>query len=138
MRYDLDLLREFCAEIGLDAKARDDRLLEVFLGGGAVLCFQNFDRDGDCLIGFTDVPWHGHGNLTFNDARGYHVELDPLDLLSGLRSGDVLVCERQLKGTLVDRWLVHKLYNDEFGELEPGERIIVRRACCGEADGCRG
>jgi hypothetical protein len=40
----------------------------------------------------------------------------------------VLVCEREIEGLTVDRWLVHSEYNDEFTYLEEGERIIVRRA----------
>jgi len=40
----------------------------------------------------------------------------------------VLVCEREVAGRTVDRWLVHCEYNDEFKYLEEGERIVARRA----------
>lgn len=63
----------------------------------------------------------------FVDARGNYVELDYLNLLTGLKEGRVLVCEREVKGQMVDRWLVHCEYNDEFKYLEKDERIIVRR-----------
>jgi hypothetical protein len=130
MHYDLELLGEFCRECGLAMRQPDESTLEVFLGDGAILCFRNAEREEDCLVGFSDTPWHAHGDLMFADARGHAVELGPLDILSGLSAGEVLLCERDLQGAIVDRWLVHRQYNDEFGHLDHGERIIVRRAAC--------
>ena len=127
MRYDLDLVNQLCREIGLIVRADTDRRVEVDLGRDAVLCFQNAEREEDCLIGFLGTPWHTHDNLMFDDARGNYVELDYLNLLAGLKEGRVLVCEREVKGRMVDRWLVHCEYNDEFKYLEEDERIIVRR-----------
>jgi len=40
MRYDLDVLDEFCREIGLNARMADSLSLQVFLGDGAVLSFK--------------------------------------------------------------------------------------------------
>ena len=133
MRYDLDILNEFCREIGLNARMRDNSSLEVFLGDETILCFQNAELDEDCLMGFANTPWHTHGDLEFSDHHGHFVELDPLNLLSGLCSGDVLICEQEVSGNLIDRWLVHKVYHDEFQHLMPGERLIVRPAGCAEA-----
>jgi hypothetical protein len=131
MRYDLAVLDEFCRDIGLTAQMADSVSLHVLLGDGAVLCFQNAERDEDCLIGFLDCPWHFHGDdLEFDDHHGHFVVLDLLNLLSGLCSGEVLICEREVSGKLADRWLVHKVYNDELEYLKPGERLIVRRAGC--------
>jgi hypothetical protein len=127
MRYDLDLLSEFCREIGLLARMADPSTLEVIVGDDAVLCFQNAEREEDCLMGFLDTPWHTHGDLMFADPRGYYIELDPLNVLTGLRGGEVLVCELQKEGVLIDRWLLHSEYND-FKHMQPGERITVRRA----------
>ena len=126
MRYDLDLVDQLCREIGLLVHMDIDRV-EIDLGRGAVLCFENAEREQDCLIGFLGMPWHTHDNLMFADARS-DIELDYLDLLTGLKEGRVLVCEREVEGRTVDRWLVHNEYNDEFKYLEEGERIIVRRA----------
>lgn len=39
-----------------------------------------------------------------------------------------LVCEREVERTVIDRWLIHSEYNDEFKYVQPGERVIVRRA----------
>jgi hypothetical protein len=128
MRYDLEVITQFCREIGLPARTEAGQRVEVNLGQDAILCFQNAEREEDCLIGFLGMPWHTHDNLMFGDARGNYVELDYLNLLTGLKEGRVLVCEREVEGRAVDRWLVHSEYNDEFKYLEEGERIIVRRA----------
>ena len=79
-------------------------------------------------MGFLGTPWHVHDDLMFADGRGYYIELDYLNLLTGLKEGQVLVCEREVENRTVDRWLVHSEYNDEFKCLEAGEQIIVRRA----------
>jgi hypothetical protein len=128
MRYDLDLVNQLCREIGLVVRLNNDHRIEVDLGRDAILCVQNAEREEDCLIGFLGMSWHEHDNLMFADARGNYIELDYLDLLTGLKEGRVLVCERDVKGRTVDIWLVHSEYNDELKHLEEGERIIVRRA----------
>lgn len=128
MRYDLDLVNQLCREIGLIVRLHNEHHIEVDLGRDAILCVQNAEREEDCLIGFFGMPWHTHDNLMFADAHGNYIELDYLDLLTGLEDGRVLVCEREVKGQTVDIWLVHSEYNDEFKYLEESERIIVRRA----------
>ncbi len=128
MRYDLELIIQLCREIGLPARTTADQRVDVDLGQGAVLCFQNAEREEDCLIGFLGMPWHTHDNVIFGDARGNYVELDYLNLLTGLKDGRVLICERGMDGRIVDRWPVHSEYNDEFKYFEEGERMIVRRA----------
>ena len=64
----------------------------------------------------------------FCDARGNCIELDYFDLLSGLKDGRVLVCEREVEGRTDDRWLIHSACNDAFKYLDEGERIMIRRA----------
>jgi len=102
MRYDLDLVNQLCREIGLPARMDTDSRVEIDLGRGAVLCFQNAEREEDCLIGFLGMPWHTHDDLMFVDARGNYINLDYR--------------------------LVHSEHNDEFKYLKEGKRIIVRRA----------
>jgi hypothetical protein len=128
MRYDLDLIDQLCREIGLTLRLHNDHRIEVDLGRNAILCFHNAQKEEDCAIGFLGMPWHFHDNLMFSNARGNYVELDYLDLLTGLKEGRVLVCEQEMNGRTVDVWLVHGEYNDLFKYLEEGERIIVRRA----------
>lgn len=128
MHYDLKMICELCEELGLAARLHDERCAEIDLGDSGLLCFQNAEQERDSLIGFRGTPWHTHGDLTFVDGRGHYVELDYLDLLTGLAEGNVLVCERLQDGKLMDRWLIHRDYNNEFKYMEPGEQIIARRA----------
>ncbi|QQO12741.1 hypothetical protein JJB99_25295 [Bradyrhizobium diazoefficiens] len=128
MHYDLDLVNQLCREIGLIVRLDTADRIEINLGRNAVLYFQNAEREDDCVIGFLGVPWHVHDNLIFADARGNYIELDYLNLLTGLKDGRVLIREREVKGRTEDLWVVHSDYNDEFKYLEEDERIIVRRA----------
>ncbi len=128
MRYELDLIHELCQEIGLPSRIAAQQCVEVDVGDGAVLCFRNAGKDDDCLIGFLGTPWHTHDNLMFADARGHYVELNYLDLVTALKEGRVLVSERHVDGRLIDRWLIHSEFNDEFRYLQEGEQIVVRRA----------
>jgi hypothetical protein len=127
-RHDLALLHEFCGDIGLRSHIVEQRV-DVDLGEGAVLCFQNRERDEDCAAGFLDTPWHFHGDLMFSSRDGY-IEVNCLDLISGLKKGTVLVCERWKNGAVVDRWLEHSIYNhvgSSFKHMEDGEKLVVRR-----------
>ena len=164
MRYELDLIYQLCHEIGLlarmvaDQRVGANQRVEVDLGQGAVLCFQNSEHEADCLIGFLHdriaegeefhqdnrnaegyefpgIDWHAHGNLTFADARGYCVKLDYLDLVVGLQEGRVLICEREVEGRTY-RWLIHSEYTG-FRDIQAGERIIVRRAVTHPAETSR-
>ena len=129
MRYDLELVSQFCREIGLLASPPSGQVVEVDLGQGAVLYFENAAHaEDDCAIGFVGVASHFHGDPSFMDARGNHIEMDYLDLLIGLKDGSVLICELEVDGRTSERWLIHSKYNDEFGYMQEGERIIVRRA----------
>ena len=128
MRYDLDFLEAFCSEIGLPALRPGGDVLDVNLGGGAILTFRNAEQDVDCLIGFSGTPWHAHGGLSFNDPRGHFIDVDVLGLLTGLKDGNVLICERYLHGRLIDRHLIHSDVNDEFRDMLEGEQLVIRRA----------
>lgn len=127
MPYDLDLILQLCGEVGLPARLTDDRV-EVELCQGAVLHFQNAEDEKDCLIGFPDTPWHTHGHLKFSDPHGRYVEIDYLDVIVALGDGRVLICERQTTDGTVDRWLIHRDYDDELRWLEQGEQLVIRRA----------
>ena len=128
MRYDLGTILQLCEELGLSAIMRSDQRIDIGLGQGVTLYFQNADRDEDCLMGFLDVAWHTHGDVLFADAHGNSIELNYLDVLVGLSDGQVLVCELQSGGRAVDRLLIHSKYSDEFRHLRLDEQIVVRRA----------
>ena len=127
MRYDIELIHQLCREIGLSARKQSDRRVDIDLGGDAILSFQNAEAEDDCLVGFLSTPWHAHGDLIFA-ALGNYVELDCLEIVAGLKEGRVLICERQVEGRTLDRWLTHSECNDEFKYLEEREQIVVRRA----------
>lgn len=127
MRYDLTLIHELCGELGLRSSARSNDLLEIELSQNAVLCFQNAERDEGCLAGFKGTPWHTHDDFLFDDGRGSFIEVNYLDILTGLKEGKVLIGERWQKGKALDRWLVHCEYNDEFKFMEQGEEIRAYR-----------
>jgi len=125
--YDFELIQELCQESGLCSRIRSSDRLEVELGEGVVLLFQNAEREEDCAVGFEGMPWHVHEPFTFADS-GRYIEMDYLDMVSGLKNGLVLVCERWRGANLLERWLIHCEYNDEFKYMEEGEEIRVRRA----------
>ncbi|MDB6122736.1 MAG: hypothetical protein JWQ71_1729 [Pedosphaera sp.] len=127
MRYDFELIHELCQELGLRSCIRTHERLEIELGEAVVLCFQNAERDEDCLAGFEGTPSHTHGDFMFVDGRSYYTEMNYLDVLTGLKDGEVLICERWNGGRVSDRWLVHRSYNDEFKYMEEGEEIRIRR-----------
>ena len=128
MRYDLRLIHELCGELNLRSSIVADDFLEVDLGGDAVLCFVNSEDDKDCLIGFKGTPWHAHDDFVFTDQRGYVTQLNYLDVLTGLREGKVLVCERWRSASLADRWLVHSEFNDELNYMQEGDEIRIWKA----------
>ncbi len=133
MRYDINLIHELCREIGLSSRIDADQRVEVDLGQGAVLSFQNSEKEEDCLIGFLGTPWHTHDDLMFTDTRGNYAELEYLDLVIGLKEGRVLICELLVQDRVVDRWLTHRDYNNESKYMEEGEQIVVRRAATNAA-----
>jgi len=45
-----------------------------------------------------------------------------------LKEGQVLICELQKEGRVVDRSLIHSKYNDQFEHIRQDEQIVVRRA----------
>jgi hypothetical protein len=128
VRYDLQLIQELCVELQLRSAALSAEEVEVDLGGGAVLCFVNSEHDQDCLVGFKGTPWHAHDDFTFHDRQGNCVELNYLDVLTGLKEGKVLVCERWQSGLLADRWLLHAELHDEFRYINEGEEVRVWKA----------
>ncbi|MDP6705702.1 MAG: hypothetical protein QF893_05115 [Alphaproteobacteria bacterium] len=137
MRYDLALIEELCGEIGLPAVMRSPDRLAIELAEGAVLCFENYEKD-DCLVEFESTPWHVHGDFHFaGDGDG--VEMTYFDAVAGIVEGHALVCERWNRGALVDRWLDHRDRIDDFRYMDAGDEIKVRwivpKAPPAQADG---
>jgi hypothetical protein len=126
MRYELELIAQLCQEIGLRATSSADEVA-IELAAGVSLVFQNAEQDVDCLVGFNGTPWHVHESFTFVDGRGNYIEMDYLDVITGLADGRVLVCDRTELNDVADRWLIHKDHNNEFQHMELGEHITVWR-----------
>jgi len=128
MRYDLKLIHELCQELGLRSRVQSDALLDIELGDDCVLFFQNTEGEDDCMVGFHGTtPWHSHGDFIFADCRGYFAELSYLDVISGLKEGIILICERWIDDRLLDRWLIHRDFNNEFKYMDEREEVRVRR-----------
>ena len=131
MLYDLSLISSFCTELGV-AHKRTDRFLEIELGRGVVLIFQNHVQDNDCAVFFKGTAWHTHGDFIFVGPEGRYLEVNYLDAIQGLIEGAVLVCDLWTEGKFVDRWVTHCKYNDEFKSLQPGEEVRVWRPTFGD------
>ncbi len=128
MPFDLDLLVEYCRELGFHCMRTTPEELAIELGHGATLCFVNFPNDSDCLLGFRETGWHTHDTpFLFGNSRGC-AEFDSLGVLAALKSGELLILEQWSGGKLADRSLIHHVYNDEFGNAGPDDEFRVYRA----------
>ncbi len=130
MQYDLSLILDFCNELGLQCVRRSAGAIAIRIGDGSELIFQNDDKD-DCLVGFEGTAWHTHGSPVIFASRTHSIEVDYLDIVSGLQDRTILICELWRNGALSDRWLVHRDFIDEFRHLEDGEEIRIRPATAG-------
>ncbi len=130
MHYDLAAIEKLCIELELEHELTGNSVA-VKLDSKATLRFKNYrsEEDGtdDCLVGFDSTPSHSHGDLEFY-AREMSLDMNYLQALTAAVDGVVLICERWENEELVDRWLVHKDYIDEFNYLGPNEEIRIRRA----------
>ena len=127
MRYDIKLIYDLCKELGLRGRMKSDKEIEIESRDGAILRFQNDERDEDCLVGFDGTPWHTHDDFIFVDSQSHYVEMDYMDVVAGLKDGRILVCELWQTGQLKDRWLIHRDHNNEFDHMDEHDEIRVRR-----------
>ncbi|MBL8012374.1 MAG: hypothetical protein JNN05_00865, partial [Candidatus Omnitrophica bacterium] len=89
--YDLDALEKLSSKIGFVCSRKSADALEISILDGAVLSFENWRKEQDTFIGFKTTPWHTHGEvmLTFGDAS--YVEVNELEVLKGIKSGDIVI-----------------------------------------------
>jgi hypothetical protein len=125
VRYDLKLIHDLCVEVGFHSHIQSEDRIEIELGKGAILLFLNAAHDEDCLVCFEGTPWHTHDTIMFADNDGRNIEVDYLNLVTGLKNGLILICESWIEGQLSDRWLIHRDYNDELRYLSKNEEIRV-------------
>ncbi len=126
MLFDLGMVADLCEEVGLRCVRRSPDEVGLPLEPGVTLLFGNAPTENDCYVGFEGTEWHTHDGLTCSDQHGYYIELNYLDLVTGLADGTVLVCELWARGALADRWLVHRDFVDEFRHLQDGDEIRIR------------
>ena len=129
MHYDLATLREFAAELSMEADLVSEGLLHISFGQGVVLVFKNYaEPDGpDCLIAFEGSPWHQHGKLGLMKGEGYYIDLDELEVLQGIKEGKLVLGERLVDGELRRRWLTHVEEPQSLQYMEPKEELRFRR-----------
>jgi hypothetical protein len=125
--YDLDLVETLSENLVRIGFLREADRVEIEFQPGMVLCFVNHPRDPESLIGFKGTPWHVHGAFKFMDKDYNYIEMDYGDMILGLTEGTVLVCERWHQGQLINRWLTHIEYSDEFGNLKYTDELRFKR-----------
>lgn len=126
MRYRLEELAAFAAEMGLETRRIDDYRLDVVLSD-AVLAFCNLSKDADSLVGFDGTPWHSHNIVQFSTGEDTYIECDELDILIGLESGELVVVSQFVEGVLRDRWIAHRDEPLDLKYIQPGEEMRVWR-----------
>ena len=129
MPFDLEVLDEYGRELGFRCTRSSPEELAIDVGHGAELCFVNAADEKDCLV-HLGTDWHKHGPPFLFGGGGYGVEFDELGLLGALKSGGLLLFEHWSGSRLVERSLIHKDHNDEFGHAEPTDEFRVYRAEC--------
>ncbi|MEZ4712687.1 MAG: hypothetical protein R3A44_36205 [Caldilineaceae bacterium] len=127
MYYDLDALMELSDELGFNPCRMSHDVLEVIISDGIILCFENLRDKEDTMFGFKGTSWHSHGKLVLMVDNISFVELDELDILMGLKNGDLLIIERYLNERLEDRWLSHQRHAVNVEYMQIGEEIRIRR-----------
>ena len=127
MLIDLDDLARRAETLFFNPSRQTGNILEVILFDDTALVFQNFLEDDDNAFGFKSTPWHAHDRLFFASDGGIDHVFDPKEVLSGLRSGELLIASRYLAGELKDMWIehVHPLGGIELREAD--EEFRLRR-----------
>lgn len=128
MRYDLTAIEDYCRAEGLRFERSSPDEVRVLICQDAQLCFSNTDGGADTYLGFTDSAWHSHGELMLMNGPDTYVELGPVEVLAGLKTGELLIAIRYMDGEFRDRWIFHRLEKQDFQYFETGESIRIQRA----------
>ncbi len=59
--------------------------------------------------------------------ESHYIELYELEILGGIKSGDIVINERYLESKLNDRWLSHKNEKIDVQYIQPDEEMRIRR-----------
>ncbi len=127
LRYDIDRIEEHARELGFCVGRPSADEVTVTILGDAVLAFENLPEEPDTVMGFLGTPWHSHDNLVLTLDESRYEEFEATELLSALRSGEVVVVEGFLNSALEDRWVQHKLEPLDLKYVGEGEQLRVHR-----------
>jgi hypothetical protein len=128
--YDLETLEALSHELNFVCSrisSETSDVLEISLSEQIILEFHNLHAQEDTVMGFKGTSWHSHGKLMLMRDEAAYAELDELDILQGLKAGDLLILEQYLDHTLHDRWLAHKKDKIDVQYIQANEEIRIRR-----------
>lgn len=127
MTYQIDEIISLCAELGFSCQRVSENEVEVSFEEDGILEFQNMPEENDTLVGFKGTPWHGHDQLCLMTGKSTYIHCDELELLVGLKSGEIVIVSQYMSTNLVDRWLAHRDEEIDLKSIEPGEELRIKR-----------
>lgn len=128
MQYDLRAIEDFCRTEGLRFERSSAEEIRVHVCKDSQLCFANTEGGTDTYLGFTDSAWHSHGDLMLMIGPDTSIELGPVEVLAGLKSGELLIATRHIDGKLKDRWIFHRKEEQDFQYMGPNESVCIQKA----------
>src|SRR4051812_21729409 len=96
MPYDLTAIEDFCRSEGWRCERTSPEEVRVRVCEDIDLCIANTEAGTDTYLGFSDGTWHTHGIATIMTGPDTYLELSPVEILTGLRDGDLLIGSRFL------------------------------------------
>jgi hypothetical protein len=134
MPYDLKSIEDFCRSEGLHCERTSSEEILVRIDSDVGLRITNAESEADIYFGLSDRTWHTHGDAVFMTGLDTYIELGPIEILAGLKNGDLLIGSRCLHGELQDRWIFHRQERQDFQHVEAGEVISIRRVNPADTD----
>ena len=128
MVYNLTEIESFCREEKIPYERVSPDEVQVYICEDSALCFANIEKGTDTYLGFADSAWHSHGDLTLMTGPDTTNEFSPIEILIGLRSGEMLISTLSVDGKFKDRWIFHRKEKQDFQHLEANETISIKRA----------
>lgn len=124
MFIDLNDLEGFAQKLCFLTCRRSESVLEVKLHPEATLVFKNLEDEGYNAFGFETSPWHTHDKL-YCVSRGYRYEYSPSEVISGYKSGELVIFVEHLNGQLNDMWIDRADAADENQASSTNEKVTV-------------
>jgi hypothetical protein len=125
MKIDLDTIEKLAQELGFSAKRTDPDKIEIIIANDITFVFRNFKEEDDNLYGFEGTPWHSHNALLLMTSENCYIELNDIEIISGIKDGSILIFEQYKDGKLIDRWIGHRDNKIDNRYMEPGEEMRI-------------